>query len=94
MENAVAMSLDRQTAELVEAERTWFSQYGLPQEPTAVSRLAASLKDGTHNHPFTNGKNQIMGMGGGASDWVPRFDISSLRMLFADECSEKPLPPG
>src|ERR1035437_9784124 len=58
MENAVAMSLDRQTAELVEAERTWFAQYGLPQEPTAVSRLAAALKNGIHNYPFTNGKNQ------------------------------------
>ena len=93
MEKAVATSLDRQTAELVEAERAWFEQWGLPYEPTAVSRLAASLKDGIHNHSFTNGKSQIMGMGGGASDWVPRFDISTLRMLFADEAAEKHFAP-
>jgi hypothetical protein len=93
MEKAVAASLDRQTAELVEAERAFFAGYGLPQEQTAVSRLAVSLKESIHNHSFTNGKSQIMGMGGGASDWVPRFDISSLRMLFADETADKPLAP-
>ena len=85
LEKAVAESLDRQTAELVEAERVFFAGYGLPQEPTGVSRLAASLKEGIHNHSFTNGKAQVTGMGGGAGNYVPRLDISSLRMLFTDE---------
>src|ERR1035441_1431733 len=71
-QRATANPLDRQTAELVEAERAWFEQWGVPHERTAVSGLAASLKDGIHNHSFSNGKNQIMGMGGGASDWAPR----------------------
>jgi hypothetical protein len=85
LEAAATASLDRQTAELVEAERVFFAGYGLPPEPTAVSRLAASLKEAIHNHSFTNGKAQVTGMGGGAGNYVPRLDISSLRMLFMDE---------
>jgi hypothetical protein len=85
LEDAAAASLDRQITELVAAERAFFAGYGLPPEPTAVSRLAASLKEGIHNYSFANGKAQVTGMGGGAGNYVPRLDISSLRMLFMDE---------
>jgi len=84
MEKAVAQSLDRQTAELVEAERAFFAGYGLTHEQTAVSRLAESLKEIAHVSSFAHGKSQITGLGGALGAYIPRLTLGTLEILLSD----------
>ena len=89
LEKAVADSLDRQIAELVKVEQSWFAQYGLPYEPTAVSRLAASLKEVIHVSSFARGRSQIMGLDGASGEYMPMLDIYGMQMLFAGEKAQE-----
>lgn len=79
MESAVEASLDKQIAELVDAERAWFNNYGLPHEETAVSRMATTLKGMAGQHAYSAGKTQVEHA---AMDYVPRINVASFGELF------------
>jgi hypothetical protein len=80
LELAVTSSLERQTAEAVQAEREFFEGHGLPWEPTSLSKLPQSLA--VQSASFRSGKAQILALGG--TGYVPRLSMSDFGALVAD----------
>jgi hypothetical protein len=86
LEEAAAASLEKQLAELVEAECNFAAGYGLPHFNTPITEAVKSLLAGIRNHSFAAGTEKVTG--NPILNPVSRLALGGLQVLFADESSK------
>jgi hypothetical protein len=79
VEEAAVASIQKQLAELIEAERAFAAGYGLPHFKTPVTDVAASLLASMRNHSFSADREKVTG--NTMLTPLSRLDLGGLQML-------------